>query len=82
MKIQVVVYYEIEPELAAQLLADPFPNTAVDKWLCENSPMPDKDVAYMEPSLGVNARDVFTVLGKHLAQSAVDNAKQLTNINV
>ena len=82
MKIQVVVDFEIEPEVAAVLLADPFPNQAVDKWLCDNSPIPATGYNLMHTSLDFNAKEVYDALGKHLANENVKNARQLANIVV
>lgn len=70
-KFSAVVEFEIDPDTAAALLVELPYHPRVGEWLAEHHPIKEQESSY-------NAGNLKTALGRHLAETKVDECRQLT----
>lgn len=71
MKVSLCIDIEIDSTLAEAICADPFPAEKLNEVLSSG------DISFTEQS-SYCARQLQEALGKHLAEQAINNRKQLT----
>lgn len=73
--------FEMDENTAAEILADPFPNRALDEWMSRQHPLLETDCMAGYDSQRTKSwelQQVEAAFGKHLAEKKVAERKMLS----